>query len=973
MKMKKELYLSILLLILMPSELVFSQVQTSDIAAEGGLMDSGEDDTQASLDDGDGADQTQAISRTKSRVKKFEDKNYGYTGGKNFINHPQEKFFDEHLSYFGYNFFVDAPTTFSPEINIPVPPDYILGPNDELEMITFGSVNASYALKVNRDGAIFFPGFGPVSVAGLTFEDASEIIENIVENQMLGTRVNLAMGKLRTMDIFVLGEAEQPGMYTVSALATLTNAIFQSGGVKMTGSLRTIQLKRKGEIITTFDFYDLMLNGDTSNDIRLKQGDVIFIPPITKTAGLAGEVTRPGIYELKEDETLGDLIKFAGNLKPKADTLSVDLQRVDSSSNGFDLIKVTVNDSSLASYRLQNGDVFSIYPVVDNLTNAVLVKGHALQPGFFPWYKGMRIGDLIKSKANLLAMTDLTYVLVKREHEQNQNYEYIQIDFEKIFNNEADDANILLKARDEILFLPSLLTAEQITTKLIEDTYAIENDQVVLEQDLWSAMTYLRKSLMEEQLSTDQAGGGVPMINPATGMPFEGDLKLNTEFSRYYEYSIYDYCAIPEDLALLVIETLGFRPKTKIPFEDLENITSQEALDDLLEEIENERQKIRNLEASGQDLETTLTDVCRRQLLEPAINVLNRQRTPNQETKTVQVFGNVHFPGTYPLTTGMVLEDALKAAGGLKSATYDSEIEVSRAMNTGKEFTVANTFAALSDEKATQTPLKAMDIINLKQISSATRTVEISGEVYFAGVYPISENQTLGELVRRAGGITEFGAVEATFFQRQSLKVAELARLERAKSELRRKILLTSQSVGFGQQAMDANAVGLLTTLLTRDSNMDENALGRLVVDLESVLNGSVSDLLLEDGDSIHIPTIQQSVSVIGEVFVANSHLFKSNLTLSDYIDLSGGANEYADEDNIYLIKADGSIVSPSELVSSGRFFRNRSSATRGGLQPGDTVVVPLEVQPFSAIMATTEITQIVYQMALAAAAVNSF
>jgi protein involved in polysaccharide export with SLBB domain len=111
---------------------------------------------------------------------------------------------------------------------------------------------------------------------------------------------------------------------------------------------------------------------------------------------------------------------------------------------------------------------------------------------------------------------------------------------------------------------------------------------------------------------------------------------------------------------------------------------------------------------------------------------------------------------------------------------------------------------------------------------------------------------------------------------------------------------------------------------------------------------------------------------VIGEVFVANAHLFKSGLTVKDYIDLSGGANEYADEDNIYLIKADGSIVSPSELASSGRFFRNSSSA-RGGLQPGDTVVVPLEVQPFSALMATTEITQIVYQMALAAAAVNSF
>ena len=286
------------------------------------------------------------------------------------------------------------------------------------------------------------------------------------------------------------------------------------------------------------------------------QGDVVFIPPITKTAGLAGEVTRPGIYELKQNETLADLIKFAGNLKPKADRLSATLHRIEPSYGGFNLIPIALNDSYLENFELNNGDVFNIFPVVDNFKNAVLITGHALQPGFFPWQEGMRIGDLIKSKDNLLSMTDLTYVLVKREHKLNQNYEYIQIDFEEIFNNDAIATNILLRARDEILLLPSLLRPEQITTQLIADNYAIENDQVVLEQDLWSSMTYLRKSLMEEQLSAEQAGGGLPMINPATGMPFEGDLKLNTQFTRYYEYSIYDYCAIPQDLALLVIETL---------------------------------------------------------------------------------------------------------------------------------------------------------------------------------------------------------------------------------------------------------------------------------------------------------------------------------------------------------------------------------------------------------------------------------
>ena len=146
------------------------------------------------------------------------------------------------------------------------------------------------------------------------------------------------------------------------------------------------------------------------------QGDVVFIPPITKTAGLAGEVTRPGIYELKQDETLGDLIKFAGNLKPKADIFSVELKRVDPSENGFSLSQIDLKDSSKDSIELKNGDVVGIYPVIDNLKKAVLVTGHARRPGFFPWKEGMRISDLFRTSADLLSMTDLNYVSVSYTH-----------------------------------------------------------------------------------------------------------------------------------------------------------------------------------------------------------------------------------------------------------------------------------------------------------------------------------------------------------------------------------------------------------------------------------------------------------------------------------------------------------------------------------------------------------------------------
>ena len=267
-----------------------------------------------------------------------------------------------------------------------------------------------------------------------------------------------------------------------------------------------------------------------------------------------------------------------------------------------------------------------------------------------------------------------------------------------------------------------------------------------------------------------------------------------------------------------------------------------------------------------------------------------------------------------------------------------------------------------------QTRLQEMDIITLKQMATNTGTVEITGEVFFAGIYPISENQTLGELVRRAGGITKHGSAEAAYFARQSLQEAETQRLEGAKNELRRKILLSSQAGGLGQSGLGASAITQLTTLLTNID--DSDSLGRLVVDLESILNGTIEDIILEDGDKLHIPTEQQTISIIGEVYMANSHVYEKSLAIGDYIELSGGTNTFADENNIYLIKVDGSIVSPSQLSGGFSGFRRTAS---GGLQPGDTIVVPLEVQPFSGAKAATELTQIFYQMAIAAAAVNSF
>ena len=438
------------------------------------------------------------------------------------------------------------------------------------------------------------------------------------------------------------------------------------------------------------------------------------------------------------------------------------------------------------------------------------------------------------------------------------------------------------------------------------------------------------------------------------------------QLTRYYEYTIHDYCTIPRDTAIKIIEASGFRAKKSVPIEDLEDIDTPAELLALQKEVENERIKIQE-STNDQVTSREITAICRNQLIKPFKQIIDRETAFEGEKKTVSIFGNVHFPGDYPLTNGMSISDAMKSSGGLRNPKFSSEIELSRTDATDKKVSISNSIHSLSDEASMKVALEEMDILNIKEVSAEMKTVKITGEVYFEGEYPISESQTISELINRAGGLTKFADTRAAKLQRKALKEAETRRLSEARAELKRKIVLSSQSGGLGQNALNSSAIEQLTSLLVNDE-ITESALGRLVIDLDAILSGNDDDLIIEGGDTLHIPKYQQTVSVIGEVYVPNAHVYRSSSTINDYITLSGGSNAFADVKNIYLVKSDGRII-PSSDLSGNTFFRGRGNF----LEEGDTIVVPLQNQPFNSIKATTEITQIIYQMALAAAAVNSF
>ncbi len=889
---------------------------------------------------------------------KLTENNFGYRSGNTYIQKQRPKFDDLPLRVFGYDFFAYRPSTFSQLKNTPIPPDYLIGPGDNLKILLYGNANYEFTVQVTREGDILFPNLGKIYVAGLTFEQMQATLSNIIKNKIIGAEINVSMGSLRAMNIYLLGDVFQPGMYTVAGLTSLTNAILSSGGISEFGSLRDIQLKRNGELIQTFDFYDLLLNGDNSGDIRLQSGDVVFIPPKGKSVAIRGEVSRPGIYELKDSESLKDLISFAGRLKPNANKNKIEIQRIDESMDAYKLIRTDLNSEKI---ELKNGDYIGVFAINDKMRQSVLVTGHALNPGFYPWYEGMNVSDLFASREDLLSMTDLKYVLIKRQQETSQDYDFLQVDLEKVFKDKSSEENIKLNERDEILLLPSLLSTSLITTRLIQDEYEFQGNEIRLKNE-WQSLTYLRRSLSDEdkEISKSTPSFGLPDASGDTGLSQEENL------ANYYEYSIYDYCILPKELAISVVESSGFEIEQTISLEELKDLKTPQDFEALINLAESDQGTSEEKDTEG-SIEMTLTSECRKQLLDPYLRIVDRQTNKTNSLELVEINGNVHFPGKYPLTKKMTLGDAVKSAGGYRDSSYYYEVELSSIEPDGKELRSTNTYISMSSSKENEKILSPMDHINIKKMNNDIKTAFIGGEVLFPGEYRLTGGETLKDLIDRAGGIKSNGSIEAAYFQRESLRIAEKDRLESARNELRRKIVLSSQNTGLGQESLTSDSVAQLTQLVFTD-DIDESKLGRLVIDLNAIIKGS-DTLILEDGDRLNIPKVRQTVSVLGEVYVPNSHLHKSSLNLNDYLLLSGGVNEFADLDSAYLIKSDGSIQTISGNSASSGFFRSGASI----IQPGDTIIVPVKIQPFNAIRASTEITQIIYQMAIAAAAVNSF
>ncbi|MGI2039043.1 SLBB domain-containing protein [Shewanella frigidimarina] len=716
---------------------------------------------------------------------------------------------EKQLKPFGYDLFAGSPTTFAPVSDVPVPSEYMVGPGDTLNVQLYGKENNNYQLVIGRDGAIQFPEIGPISLVGLSFAESRSLLQEKIAQSMIGINANITMGELRSIRIFIAGDAYQPGSYTVSSLSTITQALFVSGGINQIGSLRNIQLKRAGKTVATLDLYDLLMRGDASGDKRLQSGDVVFIPSTNGLVSVMGEVRRPAIYELKNNETMGDVIKMASGLNPGAFPKASVVERYSDNS-----VKTVINVDLTAQSGLQavvkNGDLLNVKSASSRIDNAITIAGAVVRPGKYQWTNHITVADLLPSIwGNLTITADLDYALLVREINQRGDIEVHRVALGKAITEPNSTFNITLQPRDTVL--------------------------------------------------------------------------------------VFDY----ED---------------------------------------------------------------RKALLEPIMTKLKSQSRFGDAVKLVSINGNVRFPGEYPLTVNGNIKELLIAAGGLEEGAYTMSAELTRQVVSQTdglriEHLQLNLNDIITNGPKHDLALQSRDILTVRVLPDwqEARWVKIKGEVKFPGTYSIQRGETLKDVIARAGGYTNDASLKSAIFLRQSIKEKEEQELKTLSDEIRRDIASKALT-------QDGPTVGYADSQLMLKELENVQVAGRLIIDLNALALGiDEANLDLENDDALYIPSTKQTITVMGQVQHPSTHRFKDGVTFEQYLSMAGGARKRADDDRIYIIKADGSVAMPDE---SHWFSRDNQ------MEPGDTIIVPLDTEYKDRLTLWQQVTTIIYNSAIAVAAV---
>jgi protein involved in polysaccharide export with SLBB domain len=758
-------------------------------------------------------------------------------------------------------------------MDLPVGPDYVLGPGDSLEIDLWGGVSQRMFRTVDREGRVSLPEAGPLLVSGRNLGEVQQAVQRALRTEYRDVSADVSLSKLRTVRVYVVGDVAEPGAYDISSLSTPLNALFVAGGVTSRGSLRALKHYRGKQLVEEVDAYDLLLHGVRSDMLRLENGDTLLVPSLGPQVTVDGMVRRPAIYELHGETSLAETLELAGGILPTATLRHVEVQRIEAHERrtmlALDLSPTGGAESTnkqLESFRVNDGDEIHIFPIAPYNEDAIYLQGHVLRPGRYSYKQGMNMSDLIGSYKDLLPEPAAHYAEIVRLNPPDFHPSVESFDLTAALSNPVSGPKL-----------------QPLDTVRIFSRYDFEPAP-----EVW-------------------VGGEVR--EPG---------KYRTSGQAHLKDVVYQAGGVTQDASLDSAQLFRTQPDgtMKILSVDLREALAGNSVNNIL--------------------------------IEPRDRLLIHRNSARVDPPTVYIKGEVAKPGRYPLTTNMHVEDLIRVAGGAKRSAYLESADLSRFEMNASRTTPSNRLdvnitAALNGDEKADIPLRDGDILTIRQLprwNDIGASMTVRGEVLHPGTYGIEPGERLSAILARSGGFGPeaypYGAVLVRKEVRELEIKSHVELVLRVKAE--QDYVKTLPETDTDQK--NAKLRLIAQTQSTLDQLEAAAPIGRVVIhvrsDLRTWRNGP-TDIPVRDGDVLIIPKSANYVTVTGQVFNPTAVATLPGHSAKWYLSQAGGMTAVADKKAIFVIRADGSVIS-AKNNSSGWWGGDPMSAT---LRAGDTIVVP--------------------------------
>jgi protein involved in polysaccharide export with SLBB domain len=758
-------------------------------------------------------------------------------------------------------------------MDLPVGPDYVVGPGDGLAIDLWGGVSQRMVRVVDREGRISLPEAGPMLVSGKTLGDVQMTVQQALRMEYRDISADVSLSRLRTVRVYVVGEVLEPGAYDISSLSTPLNALVAAGGITTHGSLRSLKHYRGKQLIEVVDAYDLLLRGVVNDQKRLENGDSLLVPSVGAQVTIEGMVRRPAIYELQGKTTLEEALELAGGILPAASLEHVEVERlVAHQSRTMFSLDLSEKDGSeaaaskLSNFEVQDGDKIHIFPIAPYNDKAIYLQGHVLRPGRYSYRDGMTVSELIASYSDLLPEPSGKYAEIIRLNAPDFRPTVESFDLTSALANPAN--------------APKL---QPLDTVRIFSKYDFE--------------------------PAPQVWVGGEVRSPG---------QYNTSGQAHLRDAIYLAGGLSSDAALDSAQL--FRTNQDGTMKIL-SVNLAEAL-------------------AGNPIANVL--------LQPRDRLLIHRNSAKLDPATVYIKGEVAKPGRYPLTTNMHVEDLVHVAGGLKRSAYTESADLMRYPETaeeqiGTEFVTVKLADAMGGESKANLALRDGDVLTIKPIagwSDIGASVTLRGELQHPGTYGIKPGERLSTALERAGGFTPEAYPYGAVLMRREVRDVEI----KSHDELIARVKAESAHLRALPEGNDEQKAAKLTAIAQSDATLNQLAaskpVGRVVVHVQpgtKEWKGTAADVPLCDGDILVVPKKQNYVLVNGQVFDPTAINYQPGLSAKWYLSQAGGLTPLADKKAVFVIRADGSVIS-AQNNGSGWWLGDPMNAT---LRAGDTIVVP--------------------------------